>query len=614
MKVALFHSLAAAGMLAMIGGSALAQPVRRVNAGVGVEKKPNSPRSVAFYLTVLHHSDGESQLINAGGSNTSYGGVARFKTLVDELKAQSLTDPGDGIPRGVVMISSGDNFLAGPEFNASLTKGVPFYDSTALDLIGYDALTIGNHEFDFGPDVLQDFIESFPGTPRFITANLDFTGEPGLQALVDDGRISSSVVLSVAGQQIGVVGATTPSLPFVSSPRNVVVDSDVAGAVQAEIDALTLMGVDKIIVSTHLQAISGEYALAGEISGADVIIAGGGGELIANDDDTLVPGDTRFGTDAGGGGYPRIANDSTAKPIPVVATSGDYKYVGRLIVGFDASGNIVEVSDESGPVRVSGVGDDAVESDPTVQALVVDPVADALALLAANVVAETLVPLDGIRNNIRSFETNLGSLATDALLWNATRFAPAFGVPTPDIAIQNAGGIRNDSIIPAGDVTELDTFSILPFANFVSVVEGVTPSQLKEILENAVSLVESRNGRFAQIAGLSYSYTTTGISQVLDSAGNVVVPGTRVRNVFLNDGTPVVYEGTVINLGRTFNVATIDFLARGGDQYPFRALPFTTLGITYQQSLRDYLEEGLGGLVTAQDAAPGGEGRIIRLP
>lgn len=73
---------------------------------------------------------------------------------------------------------SRDNFLAGPQFNASLEKGLPFFDAFALDEAGYDALAIGNQEFDFGPDVLADFIESFETDPSFLSSNLVFTGEP----------------------------------------------------------------------------------------------------------------------------------------------------------------------------------------------------------------------------------------------------------------------------------------------------------------------------------------------------------------------------------------------------------------------------------------------------
>ena len=114
-----------------------------------------------FWLTVLHNNDGESDLLNLGSGLEDFGGAARFKTVVDQLKWTALNGL-NGYPnwwRGVVMVSSGDNFLAGPEFNASQEKGVPFFDTIAMDLIGYDAVAIGNHDFAFGPDVLADFVD-----------------------------------------------------------------------------------------------------------------------------------------------------------------------------------------------------------------------------------------------------------------------------------------------------------------------------------------------------------------------------------------------------------------------------------------------------------------------
>jgi 5'-nucleotidase len=212
-------------------------------------------------------------------------------------------------------------------------------------------------------------------------------------------------------------------------------------------------------------------------------------------------------------------------------------------------------------------------------------------------------------------ETNEGNLIADSLLHQGTKLAASFGVDAPQVALQNGGGIRNDSIIPAGPITELDTFDMVPFANFLSVVEDVPAAQFKEILENAVSRVEFSDGRFAQIGGFSYTWDATGTAQILNPDGTVATPGTRVREVVLDDGTVVVSGGAVVPAAASIDVATIDFLARGGDQYPFRGLPFTTLGLTYQQALEGYLEEadGLNGAITATQYPEGGEGRITRL-
>lgn len=576
--------------------------------------EPAAAQGGNFMLTLLHNNDAESQLVNAGSGLEDFGGAARFATLVDALKRSATTGPPPpghrGVKRGVLMVSSGDNFLAGPEFNASLEKGIPYYDTIAMDLIGYDAVAIGNHDFDFGPDVLADFIAGYERTmPPYLSSNLDFSAEPRLQELVDLGRIAPSTVVKVRGENIGIIGATTPALPFISSPRNVVVN-EVAPAVQAQIDRLEGMGVNIIILISHLQSIEEDLALAPMLEGVDIMVAGGGDELLANEGDLLLPGHEEIIY----GPYPLVANDSDGTQIPVVTTPGSFNYVGKFVATFDRKGNLLGWDDDlSGPVRVAG-GDnpDAVQPDPEVQALVVDPVQAALADLANNVIATTEVGLNGVRADVRTRETNEGNLIADALLWQATQLADSFGVPAPDVALQNGGGIRNDTVIGPGNVTELDTFDMLPFGNFLTVVPGIPREQFKEILENAVSNVDNIDGRFAQVAGFSFTWDAAGTAQVLNDDGTVATPGTRILDVTLDDGTPIVQGGAVVP-GDPLDIAINNFSAGGGDQYPFRGAPFTSLGVSDQQALEAYIVEALGGLITAADYPEGGEGRITRL-
>jgi 2',3'-cyclic-nucleotide 2'-phosphodiesterase (5'-nucleotidase family) len=605
---------------------------RQVVAGAAVAALLVAPLAVAgtavaqgtaedrpdFTLTILHNNDGESRLTGAPG-NPDFGGVARFATLIDDLRreaTQGKATAEQANRRGVVLLSSGDNFLAGPEFQASLDSGVPFFDSLALSSIDYDAFAIGNHEFDFGPDVLADFIESFGGKPPpFVSANLDVSDEPRLAALADDGTIVASTVVRERGERIGVVGATTPLLPAISSPRNVKVFEDVAGLVQVQVDGLSGRGVDKIILISHLQNINEDVELIPMLHDVDVAIAGGGDELLANESDPLVPGDERA-TDPTTGEpltYPIIAADADGQDIPIVTTAGDYKYVGRLVVNFDPNGNVLGTDESSGPVRVSGVAPDAVQPDQRIQRDVVDPVNAFIADLAENVIAQSEVSLEGRRDpGVRTQETNLGNLVADALRDAGTDNAAEFGVVPPDVAIQNGGGIRNNSLIPPGPLTELDTFAIAPFPNFVSVVPDVPREQFKEIVENMVSRTPLADGRFGQVSGFSFSYDTTRTAQEVDNDGNVLTPGDRVRSLTLDDGTVVVQDGQVVD-GPAVAIATNDFSARGGDQYPFRGLPFTTVGLSYQQALARYLVEDLGGLVSAADYPEGGEGRIVQL-
>ena len=101
----------------------------------------------------------------------------------------------------------------------------------------------------------------------------------------------------------------------------------------------------------------------------------------------------------------------------------------------------------------------------------------------------------------------------------------------------------------------------------------------------------------------------------IDNDGNIVTPGERVTRVILDDETILIDGGSiVVDPTFTLAIATIDFLARGGDQYPFGDLPFTKLYITYQEALSHYIRQGLGGVITAVDYPEGGNGRIAKLP
>ncbi len=553
-----------------------------------------------FTLTILHNNDGESNLLtDTIDGFGDVGGIALFADVVDALRAEA-----DAAGSPTITLSSGDNFLAGAEFNASLDLGPPYFDALGLSLVGYDALAIGNHEFDFGPNVLASFITSFTTPTPFLSANLDVSAEPALHALEEVGRIAESVIVEKDGRLVGIVGATTPDLPFLSSPRNVVVLEDVQAEVQAEVDALRAQGAEIVILISHLQNINEDLDLIPLLRGVDVAIAGGGDELLANDDDPLLPGDESEVS----GPYPLLVADADGTDVPVVTTPGSYRYVGRLIVTFDAAGDLVMVSDESGPVRVAAA--DGYVPDAEIVEVVTDPVAAYVADLVANVIGETEVPLDGRRSQIRNTETNLGDLVADAYLWQADQLNEAFGLPDPDVAIANGGGIRNDDLIAVGPISEFETFNVLPFGNFVTLVEAVPAAQFKVILENAYSLVGQTGGRFGQVAGFTVFVDTTGQAQTIED-GEVTTPGSRIQRVVLDDGAVLVDDGEVVDGAPNVNVATLNFLATGGDQYLIGDAAFTTLGVTDQQALSTYIQEGIGGTVTAAAYPEGGNGRIV---
>ena len=532
---------------------------------------------VDFTLTVLHNNDGESDLLaSAADPDPGAGTISRFGHLLERLHRDARRGHGK---RGAVVVSAGDNFLASPEWQASLDKGVPYYDAIALDSLPYDAFTIGNHEFDFGPDVLANFIRSFKGNDDiFLSANLDFSAEPALAELVDEGRIRPSIVVRERGERIGIVGVTTPELREVSSPGDVVIDDDLTAVVQAEVDRLTAKGVDKILLSSHLQDLDNELALVPTLTDVDAVIGGGGGEDL---------GDT----------YPLTAVDADGVTVPVVTVPGDYFDVGRLALEFDRRGRVIGFEGALEPVTSD------VPQDRFILRRVEEPVAEYVAGLAEEVVATSEVGINGVRNDVRSRETNAGNLLADAMLASGQARAAEFGVPEPQVALQNGGGIRNDSVIGPGDITLLDTFDIAPFSNFVAVVPDVARADLVAAVEHGLSGLPDPAGSFGQWGGLVVEYDPAAAA------------GARVVNLTLADGTEIVSGGALVD-GDPITLATIDFLAAGNDGYDVLApYDFTVIGVSYQQALASHLEN-LGTVTAAEYAdpvAPADRTRIIPL-
>jgi 2',3'-cyclic-nucleotide 2'-phosphodiesterase (5'-nucleotidase family) len=315
----------------------------------------------------------------------------------------------------------------------------------------------------------------------------------------------------------------------------------------------------------------------------------------------------------GGTGYPRMAPDASATPVPVVSVSGDYAYVGRLVVEFDAAGNILAIRPESGPVRVSGTGPDAVSPRQDIVDQVTDPLRD---LLQTTPVADTEVPLDGTRSSIRSKETNQGNLIADAYLAAARRAAPIIGQPLPDVTITNGGGIRNDNIVPVGVIDGITVQSMLAFNNEVAIVTDVTAADLKALLENGYSAVNNTiggSGRFAQISGMRVKYDSRRTPRETNDLTLVVEEeGDRVIEAVLADGRVMIANGQPVPGAPTITVATGNFLAGGGDEYLlFADKPSVVTGVLEQDALTDYLTTDLGGVVTAQQYPVGGQNRIV---
>ena len=543
-------------------------------------------------VTILHNNDGESKLL--ADVEAGFPGVARFVAEMRELQAAAAADG------PVVTLTSGDNFLASLELGVSLDREGPMYDSVALSGL-YDAMALGNHDFDFGPDVTARFIESFDPPIPFLSANIDVSAEPALAALAERGLVAPSTVIESGGERIGVIGAVTPWLPNISSPRKVTV-SAVLPAVQAEADRLAEDGVNKIILVSHLQDVREEGELVAGLTGVDVIIAGGGDELLANDGDTCMAGSEPAGP------YPQWVDDASGARVPVVTAPGGYRCIGKLMVTFDADGNVTAAVGTS-----IGVALDR-DPDATVQSDVVEPLTAAVALIDSTQIGTSEVELEGRKPVLRTQPTNVGSLMADALRVRGAKLAPGFGVAAPQVAVTNGGGLRNDSVISPGPITVGTTWDIAPFNN-VLVAGSVPRDTLATLLEGALSVLPRAAGHFPHVSGMTVVYDPDAPGQGIDRDAEcaLVEPaGSRLWQVTLDDGTKIVRDGKVVP-GEPVVLATVDFLANGGDCYPLADIAFTRLGVTYQQALADYIAEDLNGMISVEQYPVNGGNRVAAL-
>lgn len=579
-------------------------------------------------VTVLHVGDQESWLLsaqgnlrdNAGQAISNYGGIDRLATVIKNAETAAKAQG-----RTVLKLNAGDAFLPGPRFTASLNNlansftdgGQDFYDAIALRQIGFDAMVFGNHEFDLGPQVAARFAKVSGST--YLSSNLNFNATSEFSALKASGQVASSKVITTpAGHKIGLVGATTPLLPNISSPGAVnVIGYDASNTeaqnlqalipiIQAEVTRLrSEQGVTTVILMSHLQNAANEInVVIPALTGVDLVLSGGGHELMVDPDDALING----GVAATFTSHPVNAVDANGKTVPVLTSHFGNRYVGQVNFTIDDSNGKFVAIESSKMMRVSGAAADAdrVTADATLNAQVVMPIMQYISALNAQIIGTTAVKLNGPTHTtcaalpctfvagVRNAETGLGNLVADAM-----RFAGK-----TEVAIQNSGGIRTN-IASAGNVSVGDTFNILPFTNLVKRAPAVNATQLKDLLEHGygdTSPTGRANGRYPQISGMQVVYNSNNVARTTQGTGN------RVQRVVLDDGTVLIDNGVVVNNSRSFSFTTIDFTAAGGDGFPFAAnnvvfedSPFT---ITYQEALANYIqspkaEGGLGRLNNA---------------
>ncbi|MGA1242062.1 MAG: bifunctional metallophosphatase/5'-nucleotidase [Ilumatobacteraceae bacterium] len=630
----------------------------------------------AVTLTLLHNNDGESSLdtstLRSGTVTYRYGGIAAFKAVFDREKADARK-----AGNAVFGVYAGDSFLASKTLicsqPADTTSKVKPYDALALRQVGYDALVLGNHEFDYAPSFLSRYLRTFAkdGKPTIpvLSGNMDFKDEPDLSDLIGPtGQTSNKAAPGknisqwmiytdeVTGAKFGIVTAVTPLLATISSPgKSKLLTGNidaVAARLQRQINAMQKMGVNKIILVSHLQDLNNDKALVAKLRGVDVAVGGGGDELLQSDyvSNTveLLPGES-----APVGTYPTNVTDAAGKVVPIVTTSGNYKYVGRVDVRFDKKGNVAEVVQATSyPRRVIptsgesvGLGiTDAVSPDFFLQTKVIGALNGCLS--SFNVpFAKSDVLFNTARGSatapgVRTVETNGGNLVADSFVYLYDQVATREGFPArsatnPVVAVQNGGGIRQNAgdLLPVsgaapGTINRGNTFDLLPFDNRFSVFSNMTAAQLKEVFERSCAIGTSGGGQFLQISGLKVTCKRSGTAQVVGTPpaglqyGAVTTAGSRVTSLSLSDGTKLVDNGTVVAGAPAVDVITNSFTAVGGDNFPtFGAAASKVLGYSYEEALYRYLlsfPKGADGLPTvpASDARykSGGEGRITWVP
>lgn len=693
-------------VLAIVGYEGIADG--GVAGGVGVyEINPTT-----FRLQVLHASDMEAD-------TSSVTAAPQFAALVDKIEdapgnSASITiGAGDSFIPGA-FLSAGNDVSTRASLKTAL--GYVFgYNASGVDLrenpgrpdiaimnaIGFDASAIGNHEFDLGTSEFANIVLPVPQTSRtnmrhygaafpLLSANLNFSADPllaprftstirnigafaphpnenypGINASPTNAKLAKSAIIERGGEKIGVLGVTPPDLASISSPGLVTVtgptgavvvsprtyDIDALAAhLQPTVDALVAAGCNKIVMATQLQQIDNEKLLATKLRHVDIIVAGGSGTIYSNSG-ILQPGDTSAGA------YPFTTTDLDGKTVAVVSGEGQYQYLGRLVVEFNAAGDITAVDPSSDNIAVTpaAVAAQWGAADPYATGTrggTVKAVADAVgAVINAKdglILGKSSVYLEGRRTNVRQQETNFGNLSADANLWYAQQLDP-----TVEVSIKNGGGIRNaigsvdagGNLQPtaanptagkaAGDVSQLDVEDSLKFNNNLTLLT-VTAQQLKVLLEhgvqgsNGTGADKSTPGQFCQLGGImvvadlaetAVGYTSSGSPAQISAVNG----GSRIRYAALVDenGDPtevLVSNGIVLNPTRPVRLVTLNFLANsspagsdfGGDSYPFpwaiRTNPSANrLDLTSDSSANGYTLAvsalgGVNGAGTEQDA------------
>jgi len=431
-------------------------------------------------ITIIHTNDTHSRLL----SSSSEIGFAKIASKVKEIR---------GSNENVLVLDAGDTFHG--QTISTIVKGESVAE--VMNIMKYDAMVPGNHDFNYGQERLLELskITNFP----IIAANI----------IKADGSafLSPYIIKELKGVKVGIFGLATPETTYKTNPNNVkgLTFEDptaAAGRMVKELEGKA----DIIIALAHLGLDeSSEYTsklVAEKVAGIDLIIDGHSHTVLP---EGLKVGDT------------------------LIVQTGEY----------DKNFGIVELVCENGKVTAAKSSLIAIEETEqlTEDAEVLQAIEGIKAeqsVITSEVIGRTEIELDGVRDNVRTRETNLGNLITEAIL-------KATGA---DAVITNGGGIR--ASIDVGDITKGEVITVLPFGNYV-VVKKIKGSDIVAALEHGVSQYPAPNGGFPHVAGIRFAFDPAAAA------------GSRI--------TKAEIGGKALDPNAEYLLATNDFMAVGGDNY-----------------------------------------------
>ena len=466
----------------------------------------------------------------------------------------------------VILVDAGD--YSQGEVYVSDTKGLDAVEM--MNVTGYDVVTLGNHEFDYGYAQLKENMTK--ADFKILCANV--YGEDGIP--IFDANYTYT---TKSGVKIGFFGMETPEAQTKANPaliKGLKFDTDLKAVAEKQLEALK--DDDVVIALSHLGVDDSSkpytsYDLYNAAKGIDFIIDGHSHSVMTKGENGE----------------------------PIQSTGTKFANIGVIVID-DASKKIE--SNSLYEIKEDTAKDAAV-------AAAAQKIIDRIDKEYGAVFAKSKVELNGAKapNGNRDGETNNGDLITDAMLWKVMQNKEGLTVNEDHVvAITNGGGIR--AAIKAGDVTKKDIKTVLPFGNTIEVIY-VTGTELLEALEASTFCVPESIGGFPQVSGISYTIST---GAVYDANAETYPASTYYGPKSINRVTINSINGKDFKLGDTYAVVTNNFSAAGGDTYyAFKAATakFDT-GVPLDEAVMEYVTKELKGVIGEQYAAP--QGRILMNP